>query len=232
MLKKLWSIAWRSLTLILALVLLYQLWLLLHVWYLVDHNPRSSAFMETRLDDLQDKNPQSRLKHEWVPYSQISIHLKRAMVAAEDAKFLEHDGFDWEGIEKAYEKNLKKGKVVSGGSTISQQLAKNLFLSGSRNPLRKVQEALITVMIEQLMSKRRIFEIYLNIIEWGTGIFGAEAAAQHYFGVSAKNIGPSQAGYLAAMVPNPRFYDKHRNSRWLNRRTEILLYRMNSAQVP
>ena len=232
MFKKFWFIAWRSLAVIFVLVLLYQFWLLFHVWYLVDHNPRSSAFMETRLDDLQDKNPQSQLKHVWVPYSQISINLKRALVAAEDVKFLEHDGFDWEGIEKAYEKNLKKGKVVAGGSTISQQLAKNLFLSGSRNPLRKIQEALITVMIEQLMSKRRIFEIYLNIIEWGNGIFGAEAAAQHYFGGSAKNIGPHQAAYLAAMVPNPRFYDKHRNSRWLSNRTEILLDRMNSAQVP
>jgi monofunctional biosynthetic peptidoglycan transglycosylase len=188
--------------------------------------------MESRLDNLQYRNPGAKLDHEWVPYAKISSHLKRAIVAAEDAKFLEHDGFDWEGLEKAYEKNIKKGKLVAGGSTISQQLAKNLFLSGSRNPARKAQEAIITVMIEQLMSKKRILEIYLNIIEWGNGVFGAEAAAQHYFGISAGNIGPSQATYLAAIVPNPRFYDSHRNTRWLNHKSEILLYRMNSVEIP
>ncbi|TSA48808.1 MAG: monofunctional biosynthetic peptidoglycan transglycosylase, partial [Nitrosomonadales bacterium] len=170
-------LVWRGLSALVVLLLLYQAWIFLHVWWWVDHNPDSSAFMEDRLEILQDKNPDAELKHKWVPYSRISPHLKRAVIAAEDAKFTDHEGFDWEGIEKAYEKNLKKGKIVAGGSTISQQLAKNLFLSTKRTPWRKLEEALITLMLEQMMNKRRIFEIYLNVIEWGNGVFGAEAAA-------------------------------------------------------
>ena len=188
--------------------------------------------MEERLEVLQQKNPVAVLRHQWVPYERISINLKRALIAAEDAKFLDHDGFDWEAIQKAYEKNLKKGKVVAGGSTISQQLAKNLFLSGRRTPWRKAEEALITLMIENVMSKRRIFEIYLNIIEWGNGVFGAQAAARYYYGVSAANLGPEQAARLAAMVPKPRFYDKVRETPLLERRTTIILERMRDAQVP
>jgi monofunctional biosynthetic peptidoglycan transglycosylase len=188
--------------------------------------------MEDRLEVLQEKNPNAALKHRWVAYKNISPNLKRALIAAEDAKFVDHEGFDWEGIEKAYEKNLKKGKVVAGGSTISQQLAKNLFLSTKRTPWRKLEEAMITVMLESTMSKRRIFEIYLNVIEWGNGIFGAEAAARHYFGTSAKNLSSEQAAKLAAMVPNPRYYDKHQSARGLNRKTGIILHRMNSAAIP
>jgi monofunctional biosynthetic peptidoglycan transglycosylase len=188
--------------------------------------------MEDRLEVLQEKNPNAELKHRWVAYKNISPNLKRALIAAEDAKFVDHEGFDWEGIEKAYEKNLKKGKVVAGGSTISQQLAKNLFLSTKRTPWRKLEEAMITVMLESTMSKRRIFEIYLNVIEWGNGIFGAEAAARHYFGTSAKKLSSEQAAKLAAMVPNPRYYDKHQSARGLNRKTGIILHRMNSAAIP
>jgi len=232
MLRSGWRIAWKAGLAVIALVVIYQIWLLCNVLYLVNHNPRSSAFMEDQLEALQDKNPKAQLRHHWVPYSQISNHLKRAIVAAEDAKFIKHEGFDWESMHRAYEKNTRKGKIVVGGSTISQQLAKNLFLSSSRNPQRKIQEAIITVMIEQLMTKRRIFEIYLNIIEWGNGVFGAEAAAQHYFNLSATNINATQAAQLAAIVPNPKFYDAHRNSRWITRRTELLSYRMNSAQIP
>ncbi len=232
MMQNIWRIAWKASLAVVVLFVIYQIWLLCHVLYLIDHNPHSSAFMENRLEILQDKNPKSQLQHRWVPYSQISNHLKRAIIAAEDAKFIEHDGFDWDGLQKAYNKNIKKGKIVAGGSTISQQLSKNLFLSGSRSPWRKAQEALITVMIEQLMSKRRILEIYLNIIEWGNGIFGAEAAAQHYFNISAKNITAYQAAQLATIVPNPRFYDAHRNTRWVTQRIEILSGRMNSAQIP
>jgi monofunctional biosynthetic peptidoglycan transglycosylase len=167
-----------------------------------------------------------------VPYKRISNHLKRAVIAAEDAKFVDHEGFDWEGIQVAYEKNLKKGKIVAGGSTISQQLAKNLFLSGRRSPWRKLEEALITLMLEKMMSKQRILEIYLNVIEWGNGVFGAEAAARYYYRTSAANLGPEQAAKLAAMVPNPRYYDKHRNARGLGRKTGIILARMNYAEVP
>ena len=232
MLKTLWRWLWRSAALLVAVVLLYQLWIFAHIWWWVDHNPASSAFMEQRLEALQTKNPEVELRHQWVPYSRISMNLKRALIAAEDSKFLDHEGFDWEGIQKAYEKNLKKGKVVAGGSTISQQLAKNLFLSGSRTPWRKAEEAVITLMLEKMMSKRRIFEIYLNVIEWGNGVFGAEAAARHYYKTSAANLSAEQAARLASMVPSPRYYDSHRNARGLERKTVIILARMNQVQAP
>lgn len=222
----------RATALFLVALLLYQVWIFGHVCYWVNHNPSTSAFMEARLEQLRRRNPDATLRHQWAPYGRISVNLKRALVAAEDARFLEHDGFDWEGIEQAYQKDLKKGRIVAGGSTISQQLAKNLFLSSSRTPWRKAEEALITLMLEQMMTKRRILELYLNLIEWGNGIFGAEAAARHYFGVSASALNAEQAARLAAMVPNPRFYDKHRATPWLARKTGIILARMNSAQVP
>lgn len=218
--------------LLIAAVVVYQFWIFGNVVWWIWFNPSTSAFMEDRLEVLQQKNPDAVLRHQWVPYERISVHLKRALIAAEDAKFLDHEGFDWEAIQKAYEKNLKKGKVVAGGSTISQQLAKNLFLSGRRTPWRKAEETLITLMIENVMSKRRIFEIYLNIIEWGNGVFGAQAAARYYYGTSAANLGPEQAARLAAMVPKPRFYDKVRDTPLLERRTSIILNRMNDVQVP
>jgi monofunctional biosynthetic peptidoglycan transglycosylase len=188
--------------------------------------------MEDRLDIIQEKTPDAELKHKWVDYSKISINLKRAVIASEDAKFIDHEGFDWEGIQKAYEKNLKKGKIVAGGSTISQQLAKNLFLSTKRTPWRKAEEALITVMLENMLAKRRILEIYLNVIEWGNGVFGAEAAARHYYKTSAANLSSGQAAKLAAMIPNPRFYDVHKSTNYLNRRIATIQARMGSAEVP
>lgn len=227
-----WRWLWRAVLLLGAAILAYQLWVFAHIWYWVDHNPAQSAFMERRLAIAQEKIPDAALRHRWIPYGRISIHLKRALVAAEDAKFLEHDGFDWEGIQTAYEKNLKKGRVVAGGSTISQQLAKNLFLSGERSLVRKGEEALITLMLESLMSKRRIFEIYLNVIEWGDGVFGAEAAARHYYATSAAALSAEQAAWLAAIVTKPRYYDKHRAARGPQRKSAILLARMNAAQVP
>jgi monofunctional biosynthetic peptidoglycan transglycosylase len=223
---------WRVLKWLGIIILVYQLWIFLHICWWVNHNPSTSAFMEDRLEVLQEDNPDAVLKHRWVDYKKISPNLKRALIAAEDAKFVDHEGFDWEGIQKAYEKNLKKGKVVAGGSTISQQLAKNLFLSTKRTPWRKAEEAMITVMLEATMSKRRIFEIYLNVIEWGNGIFGAEAAAKYYYHTSAKNLSEEQAATLAAMVPNPRYYDKHRQAKGLMRKTGIIEARMNSAEIP
>ena len=223
---------WKSLVLLLIVVTVYQLWIFLHVWWWVDHNPSTSAFMDDRLEIIQENNPDAELRHKWVPYSRISNNLKRALIAAEDSKFVDHEGFDWEGIQKAYEKNLKKGKIVAGGSTISQQLAKNLFLSGRRTPWRKAEEAVITVMLEQMMSKRRILEIYMNVVEWGNGVFGAEAASRYYFKTSAANLGAYQAAKLAAMVPNPRYYDKHREARGLQRKTGIIMARMNMVEVP
>jgi monofunctional biosynthetic peptidoglycan transglycosylase len=224
--------AWRGLLAGACVLVLVQFWFFAHIWYWVDHNPGTTAFMEARLEKLREKNPRAQLSQQWVPYNRISVHLKRAVVAAEDAKFLGHEGFDWEAIQKAYEKNLKKGRVVAGGSTISQQLAKNLFLSGERTWWRKAQEAVITFMIETLMTKRRILEIYLNVIEWGNGVFGAEAAARHHFGTTAASLGPEQAARLAAMIPSPRRYGPGAETPYLAQRTEIILARMGAAQVP
>jgi len=233
MFKKIWRWIWRSIALVVILVLAYELWIFAHVWWYVDHNPASTAFMERRLVLLQEKmGEDAELKHKWVPYEKISIHLKRALIAAEDSKFFEHEGFDIEGIEKALKKNEKKGKVVAGGSTISQQLAKNLFLSGERSYVRKGQEAIITLMLEQTMSKRRILEIYLNVIEWGEGVYGAEAAARRYYKTSAAKLGPAQAARLAAMVPRPRFFEKRPNSPYLARHAATIEARMWQVTVP
>jgi len=226
------SLFWRGVMVLCALLVLYQLWLFAHICWWAKFNPASSSFMEDRLEVMQDRNPNAELKHKWVPYGNISNHLKRALIAAEDAKFVDHEGFDWEGIAKAYQKNMKKGRVVAGGSTISQQLAKNLFLSTKRTPWRKGEEVLITLMLEAVMDKRRIFEIYLNVIEWGDGVFGAEAAARHYFGVRASQLTAEQAARLAAMVPNPRYYDRHRQASGMLAKTLIILDRMPDAEIP
>lgn len=230
--KRVWRLLARVLLLILALLVVYQAFLFGHVVWWVWFDPTTTAFMDNRLQVMRSQNPKARLKHKWVPYERISPNLKRALIAAEDAKFLDHEGFDWDAIQKAAEKNFKRGKVVAGGSTISQQLAKNLFLSGKRSPGRKLQEAAITVMIEIVMSKRRILEIYLNVIEWGDGVFGAEAAAAHYFGTSAAYLSGDQAARLAAMVPKPRFYDRVRSTPLLERRTETIRYRLYQVDVP
>ena len=230
--KFLWRWTGRILLALLALLLLYQLWIAAHIGWWVSHNPSTSSFMDDRLEVMQSKNPKAGLQHVWVPYKNISGHLKRALIAAEDAKFLDHEGFDWEGIQKAYAKNLKKGKIVAGGSTISQQLAKNLFLTTKRTPWRKGEEVIITLMLEALMDKERIFEIYLNVIEWGNGVFGAEAAARHYYHVSAAQLSAEEAAKLAAMVPNPRYYDAHREAPGMLRKTDIILSRMNDAEIP
>lgn len=226
------KLALRAIAVGIALLLLYQLWIFLHVVWWNWFNPSSTRFMDAGLERIQSKKPDAELKHKWIDYDKISPHLKRAIVAAEDAKFLDHEGFDWDALQKAYEKNAKRGRIVSGGSTISQQLAKNLFLSPERSKIRKIQEAIITVMLESVMEKERIFEIYLNMIEWGDGVYGVEAASRHYFRSSAANLSPWQAAKLAAMVPNPRFYDKHRSTAWLDRKTQVILVRMREADVP
>ena len=228
------TLRWVGRVVLLALiaVTLVQFWFAIHVWYWSRNNPTMTAFMEQRLERMRDNNPKAALKYEWMPYQRISVHLKRAIVAAEDAKFLDHGGFDWDAIQKAYERNVQKGKVVSGGSTISQQLAKNLFLSSDRSWWRKAQEAVITLMIETIMSKQRILEIYLNVIEWGEGVFGAEAAARYHYGIGAAGLSPAQAARLAAMVPSPRRYTSGRSTPYLQRRTEIILGRMPAARVP
>jgi monofunctional biosynthetic peptidoglycan transglycosylase len=229
---RLWRfLAWATLALALGVVLV-QGWFLGHVVYWKHVNPGATRFMESRLEALRAKDRRARLAHHWIPYSRISVHLKRAIIAAEDAKFVDHEGFDWEGIQRALDKNQRRGKVVAGGSTITQQLAKNLFLSGERSFVRKGQEAVIAAMLEVVMDKRRIFELYVNVVEWGESVFGAEAAARHYYGLSASDLGPEQAARLAAMLPRPRYYERNRQSEYLARYAGTILARMAQVQVP
>jgi monofunctional biosynthetic peptidoglycan transglycosylase len=215
-----------------ALAAVWVLWIGAQVlWYGVER-PRETAFMAYRVDEARAKGRKLEPKYIWVPYARIAAPLKRAMIAAEDAKFVDHEGFDWDGIQVALEKNQKRGRVVAGGSTITQQLAKNLFLSPAKSYWRKGEEAVITVLLEILLPKTRIFELYLNVIEWGNGVYGAEAAARHYFGVSAAQLSPGQAARLAAMAPNPRFYERNQGAPGLLRKIDIILARMPSAEVP
>lgn len=179
------------------------------VRYYAANNPSTTAFMELRLEALRAEDPQAALRHRWVPYERISPWLKRAVIAAEDARFVQHHGIDFEALQNAFSDNMEAGQVVRGGSTISQQLAKNLFLSPDRSYVRKLQEAILALMIDQALSKQRILELYLNLIEWGDGVFGAEAAARHYYGIPASQLTRWQASLMAARIPNPRYYSKH-----------------------
>src|SRR5467141_4031686 len=210
----------------------YEFWFLAQILYWVEHNPATTRVMDARLEALRQSKRSGPLDQKWVGYQRISIHLKRAIIIAEDAKFVDHEGFDWEGIQRAMDRNQRRGKIVAGGSTITQQLAKNLFLSGERSLLRKGQEAILAAMLEAVMGKRRIFEIYLNVAEWGENVFGAEAAARHYFGVDAAALEPEQAARLAAMLPRPRYYDRNRGSVYLESYSESILEQMPAAQIP
>ncbi len=225
--------------LILALVglfLLYQLWLLGQVLWYAHHNPAGSAVMREEMAALRKTDPRIVLQHTWVPYDRINDTLKRAVVASEDSNFLDNDGVEWDAIREAWEYNQRQEelgrKARRGGSTITQQLAKNLLLSNSRNYLRKGEELLVTFMIDRFMSKRRILEIYLNIAEWGTGVFGAQAAARHYYAIDASRLDAYQAAKLAAMLPNPRYYDRHRDTRYLDGRAGVILRRMRLVGIP
>ncbi len=224
-------LGWMIGTVALALVLL-QGWYAAHILWWRSNPVGETSFMAYRMDELRARNPKAPQHYAWVPYERISNNLKRAMIAAEDAKFIDHEGFDWDGIQLAMEKNQKKGRVVAGGSTITQQLAKNLFLTPSRSYWRKAEEAAITVMLEALLPKKRILEIYLNVIEWGNGTFGAEAAAKQLFGTTAAQLTPDQAARLAAMAPNPRFYERNQGAPGLNRKIGIILARMPAAEIP
>ena len=227
-----WKLFCYALGTLAVAVLLVQGWFLAQVGWWRWFNPASTAFMERRLESLRAGNPKAALQHRWTPYERISPQLKRAVVAAEDAKFMDHEGFDWQAIQKALERNQQKGRVVAGASTLSQQLAKNLFLSGERSWLRKGQEAAITWMLETLLSKRRILELYLNVAEWGDGVFGAEAAARHHFGVSAAALGAEQAAFLAVILPSPRRYERGRATPYVAGRVQSILARMPGAQIP
>jgi len=215
-----------------AIPLLWVAWIAAHIaWY--RHNPpRETAFMTQRMDEARSRNPAVRLRYTWVPYAKISSHLKRALIAAEDAKFVEHSGFDWDGIQGALDKNERRGRVVAGGSTITQQLAKNLFLSSEKSYVRKAEEAVVTLLLEAMLPKQRILELYLNVIEWGNGVFGAEAAAQRYFGIPAAQLSAEQAARLAAMAPAPRRFERNPDSAYLAGRVATILARMPAAIVP
>ncbi|MDZ7828781.1 MAG: monofunctional biosynthetic peptidoglycan transglycosylase [Halofilum sp. (in: g-proteobacteria)] len=222
---------------LLLLVAVIALFLLQASYYVrvrqyATENPSTTAFMELRLEELREKNADAELRHRWVAWDRISPWLKRAVIAAEDARFVEHHGIDWEALRKAFDENVEAGRVVRGGSTISQQLAKNLFLSPERSYLRKVQEALIAVMIEQALGKQRILELYLNVIEWGEGVFGAEAAAYHYHGVSAGELNRWQASLLAARIPNPRYYSRRGVTDYLYRRGFDIYGWADKVRVP
>ena len=216
----------------LLIVFVVQLYFFLMVCWYSQFNPRQTNMMSDQLKALREKNPNAQLKYEWVAYERISANLKRAVIASEDANFADHDGVDWEALQKAYERNNKRHKVVGGGSTITQQLAKNLFLSGSRSYLRKGQELVIAYMLETVLSKQRILELYLNVVEYGRGIFGAQAAARYYYRTSAAALGVAQAARLAVMLPNPRYYDQHRDTSYLARRTNLIARRMQASELP
>jgi len=188
---------------------------------LKDIRPIPTAFMEYRQKEWADENRDMEITQKWVSMSQISPNVIKAVLIGEDDKFWNHDGFDVTGMEQALERSLKKGSVA-GGSTISQQLSKNLYLSPSKNPVRKIKEAIITWRIEHALSKRRILEIYLNVAEWGDGIFGIEAAARHYYHKSAKNLTGLEAARLAAVLPNPIKYDPTGSQKYVKNRSRII----------
>ncbi|MEX5215557.1 MAG: monofunctional biosynthetic peptidoglycan transglycosylase [Nitrospiraceae bacterium] len=194
-------------------------------------NPHTTALMDARSTQARAAGQHSVPRWTWVPLARISTHLQRAVIAAEDAQFFSHEGFDWEGVKEAAIKNLEAGKVVHGGSTITQQLAKNLYLSSERSLLRKAREALITRSLEHHLSKRRILELYLNVAEWGRGVYGAEAAAQHHFRKSALELTEEEAATLAAILPSPRRYDPLRITRHVAARQRTILRNMDKVRT-
>lgn len=196
---------------------------------LVDANPETTAFIELRRREAAAEGRELRLRHEWVPFGRISNQLKRAVIVTEDAAFWSHEGLDYDEIRASMEVNLAERRLVRGASTITQQLAKNLYLSPSRNPLRKVREIVITRRLEAELSKQRIFEIYLNVIEWGDGIFGVEAAARAYFDKSATALTAAESALLAGAIINPRVHSPARPTPRLRARQQIILRRMGGA---
>lgn len=229
--RRIFQITKRIFLWALLFIFLYQLWALANVLWWKWNPPLNTSFMSIRLNELQEKNADAKLQYEWVDYEKISPHLKRAVIAAEDGKFLEHHGFDWDGMEKAMEKNQRRGKRAAGGSTISQQLAKNLFLSPSKSYIRKAQEAVITLMIEICWDKRRILEVYLNVVEWGDGTFGAQAAAKRHYQISAANLSAHQAARMVVMLPNPRKFERNLPN-YAIRYSNRVLKRMPMTKIP
>ena len=238
----------RLLALLLLCLLALQASFALRIAAMAWLDPQSTSFQRSEAARLLREHGRILWAQQWVPYAQISAHLKRAVIASEDAGFTEHSGVEWDAIEKALEKNqraearaekaqardperLVAVKVV-GGSTITQQLAKNLFLSGERTVLRKGQEFILTLMLEALLPKQRILEIYLNHVEWGEGLFGAQAAARHYFGKDASRLGPTEAARLAVMLPAPKRFEKRPNSAYVTSRAATIAARMGAVELP
>jgi monofunctional glycosyltransferase len=195
-------------------------------------NPRTTAFMELRAREADKAGKKPRKVQQWVAYERISPSLKRAVIVAEDAAFFSHEGVDFDELEKSFQDSWNKGKRMRGGSTITQQLAKNLYLSPSRNPVRKIEELMIARRLEAELSKRRILELYLNVIEWGDGIWGAEAAARAYFQKPASALGADEAALLAASIINPRRFSPAHPSKYLLRRQELIRQRMGDVEPP
>ena len=259
----------RLLGLVLLAGLALQLYFAGRIAMMAVVNPESTAFERSEIYRLTKSTgtiPWRQWQQQWVPYSQLSDHLKRAVIASEDATFVEHDGVDIEALEKAWDRNVKaeqkalqsaprppsqkpssnaakpadnlptkstvKPPKIVGGSTITQQLAKNLFLSGERTLLRKGQELVLTMLLEALLSKQRILEIYLNSVEWGEGIFGAEAAAQHYYRKPASKLSAFEAARLAVMLPRPKYFETRPNSGYLSSRAGTIAARMGAVDIP
>ena len=236
----------RWLLLVVVAALALQLFFIGRIAWMALVDPQSTAFQRSEVWRLATRG-QLRWRQDWRDYEQISDHLKRAVIASEDDDFVNHDGVDWEAIDKAWERNAKAEEAaaqraaqnrpvrpvkIRGGSTITQQLAKNLLLSGERTLLRKGQELVLTFALEHLLSKRRILEIYLNNVEWGEGVFGAEAASQHYFRKSAAQLSAWEAARLAVMLPRPRYFEQQPRSVYLNSRTRTIVARMRNAELP
>ena len=239
---------------LLAAGLALQLFFVARIAAMAVVDPQSTTFQRSEAWQIATRgraNAERDWKQAWVPYAQISDSLKRAVIASEDGEFLYHQGVEWEAIERARQRNAKAEEIAAkraakaaargqparpprlrGGSTITQQLAKNLLLSGERTLLRKGQELVLATLLELLLDKRRILEIYLNSVEWGEGIFGAEAAAQHYFRKPAARLSASEAARLAVMLPSPKFFERRPASPYIVNRAATIVARMPSAELP
>ena len=218
----------RIIVLIFSAVMLIQIWIFASLWWWKDHPVESTMFMKIYYLTTSD----AKLYHQWKDSDQISDHFKRAVITAEDGRFMQHNGFDWDGMLQALQKNNKSGNVVAGGSTISQQLSKNLFLYNKRSYLRKGQEAIATWMMERMWSKHRILEVYVNSVELGNGIYGVQAASKHYFGTNAKNLTKEQAIKLASILPNPKYYQHHMSDTKVKARQKMIQRYISHTRLP